>query len=356
MYKSLLRPLVFKFDSEDIHDYTIAAVSIAERCNIPRLLNQIPLSINDNRLNVKVGSLNFSNPIGLAAGFDKQAVGYSFFESLGFGCIEVGTITSRAQPGNPKPRIFRLEADEAIINRMGFPSLGIQGLIPRLKKISSITNRRASLGINIGKAKDIPLDEAAVDYQNLTNAVAAYADYIAINVSSPNTPDLRKLQQPERLKEIFSLVRQSACGKPIFVKLAPDIEEDDLTQIINTCKESKIDGLIATNTTITRPSTLKSDQSLIAETGGLSGRPLTQKAVDFVSKVHIQSESAFPIIGVGGIFNYQDVLNMMKAGASAVQVYTGLIYEGPFIARTICQELVNYLDQIGAKSLKEAIS
>jgi dihydroorotate dehydrogenase len=337
-YKSLFRKLAFQFNSEIIHDYSLKAIEYSSCLNLPDLIRVLFPAIDDEKLKVNIAGIDFRNPIGLAAGFDKQAVGYDFFHSVGFGSVELGTVTSKAQAGNPKPRIFRLEKDNAVINRMGFPSIGIESFLSRLNSINRI--KGCPLGVNIGKAKDIPLDDAAKDYMFLAKQVANKCDYIAINVSSPNTPDLRKLQEPSRLKEIFSLVISASNGTPVFVKLAPDIETKDLNEIVSVCVDSKISALIATNTTITRPDTLISEQNLISEQGGLSGKPLFNKSVAFIKALSNISSGQIPIIGVGGIFSAGDVHQMLAAGASAVQIYTGLIYEGPFIARKICQALI----------------
>jgi dihydroorotate dehydrogenase len=347
LYKSYIRPLLFSYDSEKIHDATFHLIKILEDVSLAGLLAPL-FHHEDPRLATTVAGIRFRNPVGLAAGFDKQACGYTFFSSLGFGAVEVGTITSVPQDGNPKPRIFRLPQDDALINRMGFPSVGIDAVLPRLQKIAQHKSG-AVIGINIGKAKVVPLEEAAEDYVRLLRQVRGYADYVTINVSSPNTPELRKLQEPERLAALFDALQSESHGKPLFVKLAPDIEADELTKIVDVCKRSAVAALIATNTTVSREGIV----TKIDETGGLSGAPLKHKSLGMVRTLATLSEKQIPIIGVGGIATADDVVAYLQAGASAVQLYTSLIYEGPMVVKRILQGLSKKLDALGGSCLTD---
>ena len=346
-YKKFIRPLLFSVDSEKIHDLSFLGIRLLEDASLSGIIS--PLFFHeDPRLAVNVAGIDFRNPIGLAAGFDKQVLGYQFFSSLGFGAVEVGTITSVPQEGNPKPRIFRFVEDEALINRMGFPSVGIDTVINRLHRIGK-QRAGAVLGVNIGKAKMVPLEEAAEDYQRLLIRVRDIADYVTINVSSPNTPELRKLQEPERLSELFNLLKAQSHGVPLFVKLAPDIELPELRQIVEVCLTCGVSGLIATNTTISRENL----QASTTETGGLSGKPLKQKALSVVKALSEYSEKSLPIIGAGGISTAEDVIDFLKAGACSTQLYTSLIYEGPMLVKTILKDLSKRMDYMKATKLAD---
>jgi dihydroorotate dehydrogenase len=347
IYKKYIRPLLFSVDSEKIHDVTFKVIKTLEDLSLSGII--APFFFHeDKRLETTIAGIHFRNPIGLAAGFDKQAYGYDFFSSLGFGSVEVGTITSVPQDGNPKPRIFRLVEDQALINRMGFPSVGIDVVLPRLEKIAKHKSG-AVIGVNIGKAKSIPLEEASEDYVRLLKQVRDVADYVAINVSSPNTPELRKLQEPARLTELFGALESESHGKPLFVKIAPDIESGELRNIVEVCKRSSIAGLIATNTTLSREGLI----SRTDEAGGLSGNPLRVKSLAIIEELSNYSEKTLPIIGVGGISSAEHVIQCLQAGASSVQLYTSLIYEGPMVVNRILKGLSSYLDAQGVGSLSE---
>lgn len=331
MYKSLIRPVLFKFDPEEVHYFTFNF--LRKFCKIPGALGFLRsrFNIRDKRLEREVFGLKFKNPVGLAAGFDKDAKLYKELDALGFGFIEVGTVTPKPQPGNEKQRLFRLREDSAIINRMGFNNQGVEQMVERLKN-----NDDVLIGGNIGKNKITPNENAVDDYVFSFEALFDYVNYFVVNVSSPNTPNLRELQDKEPLTRLLNtLQRKNAekeSPKPILLKIAPDLTDDQLLDIIDIVKETGIAGVIATNTTISREG-LVSDNK--AETGGLSGKPLTKRSTEVIRFLSEKSGNAFPIIGVGGIHSAQDAIEKLEAGASLVQLYTGFVYEGPELVRKI---------------------
>ena len=345
MYKTLIRPLLFFFDPEQVHYFSFAAIKWLGRLGFGPLIRAI-YQLNDPALERTVFGLKFKNPVGLAAGFDKNAVLYNELADFGFGFVEIGTLTPKAQEGNPKKRLFRLKADQAIINRMGFNNQGVDAAVAALKK-----DHRVLIGGNIGKNKLTPNEKAAADYLICLEALYEHVDYFVVNVSSPNTPGLRELQEKEPLKALLNglmakkkeLLAQAvsseksslaAVNKPLLLKIAPDLTESQLLDIIEIVNESKIDGVIASNTTIER-SGLKSDASLLAEAGGLSGLPVKDKSTQVIRFLSEKSNQAFPIIGVGGIHSAQDALDKLEAGASLVQLWTGFVYEGPALVKKI---------------------
>lgn len=336
MYKSILRPILFKSDPEEIHHFTFSSVrrlfKVPGSKNIIKKLYQV----NDTRLEREVFGLKFKNPVGLAAGFDKDAKLYKELSHFGFGFIEIGTVTPKPQPGNPKKRLFRLKEDQAIINRMGFNNGGVAEAVVRLQK-----NKNVLIGGNIGKNKVTPNDEAVNDYILCFNAMFNVVDYFVVNVSSPNTPGLRELQDKEPLTKLLATLQdlnaQKEKRKPILLKIAPDLTEDQLLDIIDIVATTKIDGVIATNTTISREGLTSVNKE---ETGGLSGKPLTKRSTEVIRFLSERSNKAFPIIGVGGIHSAQDALEKIEAGASLVQLYTGFIYEGPQLIKDINTELL----------------
>lgn len=336
MYKSILRPILFKSDPEEIHHFTFSSVrrlfKVPGSKNIIKKLYQV----NDTRLEREVFGLKFKNPVGLAAGFDKDAKLYKELSHFGFGFIEIGTVTPKPQPGNPKKRLFRLKEDQAIINRMGFNNGGVAEAVVRLQK-----NKNVLIGGNIGKNKVTPNDEAVNDYILCFNALFNVVDYFVVNVSSPNTPGLRELQDKEPLTKLLATLQdlnaQKEKRKPILLKIAPDLTEDQLLDIIDIVATTKIDGVIATNTTISREGLTSVNKE---ETGGLSGKPLTKRSTEVIRFLSERSNKAFPIIGVGGIHSAQDALEKIEAGASLVQLYTGFIYEGPQLIKDINTELL----------------
>lgn len=346
MYKRLVLPLLFRFDAEAVHHFATSALKLILSVPGMRGLARSLYTVNDPRLRRTVFGIDFPNPVGMAAGFDKNAELVPELNALGFGFIEIGTVTPRPQPGNPQPRLFRLKADGGLINRMGFNNKGAGPAAGRLR------NRPAGLivGGNIGKNKDTPNENALDDYLISFRELFDVVDYFVVNVSSPNTPGLRDLQEREPLTRLLQALqgenqtiatRSRVSPKPILLKIAPDLTNSQLDDIIAIVVETRIAGVIATNTTISREG-LHTPANTVAEmgAGGVSGRPVRERATEVIRYLHQQSGGAFPIIGVGGIFTAQDALEKLRAGASLVQVYTGFIYEGPGMAKRICEGLL----------------
>ena len=336
-YRRVLRPLLFRAyggDAERVHEQTLAAVARIGRSR-PALAALAALCAR-HRAPATVAGIQFPGIVGLAAGMDKDGVGIKTWASLGFGYIELGTVTAQTQPGNDRPRLFRLPESRAIINRMGFNNLGASALADRLAAAGVSRGNLAvgiPIGISIGKTKTVPLAEAAQDYLTSLRTVARYADYLAINVSSPNTPGLRSLQDPRTLAELISTLVNEAWRLadggppvPIFVKMAPDLTEAALEEVVGVCTEAGAEGLIATNTTLGRDG-IAAHQPLAGEAGGLSGAPLTRRAREVVR--FLAERTTLPIIGVGGIMSRDDGQAMLDAGASLLQIYTGYVYGGP---------------------------
>ncbi len=336
MYKSLIRPILFKFDPEEVHYFTFNF--LRKFCKIPGALSFLRsrYSIRDKRLEREIFGLKFKNPVGLAAGFDKDAKLYKELDAMGFGFIEVGTVTPKPQPGNEKKRLFRLREDSAIINRMGFNNEGVAKMVERLKD-----NKDVLIGGNIGKNKITPNENAVDDYVFSFEALFDYVDYFVVNVSSPNTPNLRELQDKEPLTRLLNTLQkrnsEKVSYKPILLKIAPDLTNDQLLDIIDIVKETGIAGVIATNTTISREGLVSDNKS---ELGGLSGKPLTKRSTEVIRFLSEKSGKAFPIVGVGGIHSAQDAIEKLEAGASLVQLYTGFVYEGPELIRKINREIL----------------
>ena len=339
MYKLLVRPVLFWFDPEKVHYFTFSAIRLLSK--IPGFLSIFKslYKVNDKRLQTKVFGLTFKNPVGLAAGFDKDAKLYKELSHFGFGFIEIGTLTPKGQEGNPKKRLFRLKEDSAIINRMGFNNGGVIDAVERLKK-----NNGVLIGGNIGKNKLTQNEDAVLDYEICFDALYDYVDYFVVNVSSPNTPNLRALQDKEPLTRLLQTLQNKNAGKPkqkpILLKIAPDLTNEQLLDIIDIVSETKIAGVIATNTTISRDG-LQSENK--AEMGGLSGKPLTRRATEVIRFLSEKSNKAFPIIGVGGIHSAEDAIEKLEAGASLVQLYTGFIYEGPALVKAINKKILQRL-------------
>ena len=331
MYKQLIRPILFFFDPEKVHYFTFSAIRIFSKIPGFSSLFRALYEVKDSRLETEVFGLKFKNPVGLAAGFDKNAVLYKELSNFGFGFIEIGTLTPKAQDGNPKKRLFRLKEDSAIINRMGFNNGGVEEAVLRLKK-----NNGVLIGGNIGKNKVTPNEEATSDYEICFDALFDYVDYFVVNVSSPNTPNLRALQDKEPLTELLQTLQNKNLAKPkqkpILLKIAPDLTDEQLLDIIDIVNETKIAGVIATNTTLSREG-LASENKI--ETGGLSGKPLAKRATEVIRFLSEKSNKSFPIIGVGGIHSAEDAIEKLEAGASLVQLYTGFIYEGPALVKAI---------------------
>lgn len=337
MYKFVLRPLLFLLDAETAHHFSFSSIGLLSKLGLSGLFRKLCV-MDDPGLEREVFGLKFKNPVGLAAGFDKDAKLYNEFSNFGFGFVEIGTLTPKPQLGNPKKRLFRLREDNAIINRMGFNNQGVFDAVERLKK-----EHRVLVGGNIGKNKVTPNDEAVKDYLICFDALFEYVDYFVVNVSSPNTPGLRELQDKKPLTDILKKLKREntklagkydSKEKPILLKIAPDLTDDQLLDIISIVRDSKTDGVIATNTTVERKG-LKSHLTLVEEKGGLSGKPLTQRSTEVIRFLSEKSKGAFPIIGVGGIHSAEDALEKLEAGASLVQLYTGFIYEGPGLIKRI---------------------
>ena len=342
MYKLLIRPIFFLIKPEAIHHLVFSMLKIAFSIpGIKQLVNTF-YQVNNNKLKRELFGLKFDNPVGLAAGFDKDAKLFDELAAFGFSFIEIGTLTPKAQPGNPKPRMFRLPADEALINRMGFNNEGMLAAVERLKRKKS----KVIIGGNIGKNKVTPNEHAVDDYVKCFNTLYSYVDYFAVNVSSPNTPNLRALQDKEPLtallKELKAINAKKPAPKPILLKIAPDLTNEQLDDIVDIVNTTQIDGLIATNTTISREG-LKSTGVDKIGAGGLSGKPVTNRSTEVVRYLSEKSAKTFPIIAVGGVYTAADALEKLKAGASLVQVYTGFIYEGPGIVKNINKGLIKHL-------------
>lgn len=340
MYK-LVKPLFFLMDPETAHHQVTGGLRASAKVwGVPALLKK-SFGLEDPRLERNVFGLHFKNPVGMAAGFDKNAEYVDELADLGFGFIEIGTVTPRPQPGNPKPRMFRLVDDEGVINRMGFNNLGADVAATHLKFVKK--RGQVIIGGNIGKNKTTPNEKAVDDYLSCYDSLYEVVDYFVVNVSSPNTPGLRDLQEKGPLTEILLALKekndQVATPRPILLKIAPDLTNEQLDDIIDLVQTTKIDGIIATNTTISREG-LRSDRDLVKEAGGLSGRPLTKRATEVIRYLHQHSGGAFPIIGVGGIHSAEDALEKLAAGASLIQLYTGFVYEGPVLIKRICKALL----------------
>ncbi len=349
LYRYLLRPILFRLgrgDAETAHERTLHLLARLSR--IPwlcRALEQVTAT-RDPRLRREVFDIQFPNPVGLAAGMDKDGIALPAWAALGFGFVEVGTVTAHPQPGNPRPRLFRLPAHEALINRMGFNNAGAAALAQRLSRLPSLS---IPIGISIGKSKITPLDQAVADYCESFRLLFPYAAYVAINVSSPNTPGLRQLQDADHLRELLGALQQEnrALGRrdsrgprPLLVKIAPDLSETAIEEALAVCADYEVAGIIATNTTISRPALPGVDPALVAETGGLSGHPLAERARQIVAFVARITGGRLPIIGVGGIHSPDDAQRMLDAGATLIQLYTGLVYHGPLLPHRINRALL----------------
>lgn len=342
MYKLLLKPIFFLWPPERAHHLTITLLKITLSIPLIGWLFKQLHQVKDKRLERKVFGLTFPNPVGLAAGFDKDGKYYRPMAALGFGFIEIGTVTPVPQGGNPQPRLFRLPKDEGLINRMGFNNEGVDAMVERLKKPKP---KGLIIGGNIGKNKVTPNEEAIRDYSICFEALFPYVDYFVVNVSSPNTPGLRELQEKEPLTALLThlqqLNKQKSKPKPILLKIAPDLTNEQLDDIVVIVQSTRLDGVIATNTTIDR-SRLKTDSREINAigNGGLSGAPLTDRSTEVIRYLHEQSKGQITIIGVGGIKSPEDALEKIKAGASLVQIYSGMVYEGPTLIKKINQALL----------------
>ena len=341
MYKQFLRPLVFKLNPEKAHYLTFDLMKLALGNPFGRFMSKSLLNFNHPKLKKQLFGLTFENPVGLAAGLDKDAKVFNELAALGFGFIEIGTLTPKPQAGNDKPRLFRLPNDKAIINRMGFNNEGVDAAVIRLK------NRKTNviIGGNIGKNKITANEDAIKDYEYCFNALFDVVDYFVVNVSSPNTPNLRELQDKEPLTNLLNHLQKinnsKPKRKPLLLKIAPDLTNSQLDDIIDIVASTKIDGIVATNTTIARePLTYPKSEIEAIGMGGLSGKPLTKRSTEVIAYLKTKSNNAFPVIGVGGIHSPEDAIEKIKAGADLIQLYTGFIYEGPALIKNINKELV----------------
>ena len=341
MYKSLVKPALFTLDAERAHHVVFNNLRRAARLPGTKTLLRKLYDYQHPNLEREVFGLQFPNPVGLAAGFDKNAMLTDEMATMGFGFVEIGTVTPRPQPGNPAPRLFRLPKDEALINRMGFNNDGAATVAARLAKRR---NRQLIIGGNIGKNKDTSNERAADDYVACFDALAEVVDYFVVNVSSPNTPNLRQLQEKEPLIKLLQQVQERnlsrATPRPLLLKIAPDLTDSQLDDILEIARETKLSGLVATNTTISRAG-LSTDTGYVGSlgAGGLSGRPLRARATEVIRYLHQKSNGALPIIGSGGIHSAADAQEKLAAGASLIQLYTGFIYEGPGLVKRINQQL-----------------
>ncbi len=344
MYKFFIRPLLFLLDPEKVHKLSFAAIRLLSKMGFSALFRSLYV-IENKELEREVFGLKFKNPVGLAAGFDKNASLYNELADFGFGFIEIGTLTPKPQEGNPKKRLFRLKEDQAIINRMGFNNKGVFDAVDRLKK-----KHKVLIGGNIGKNKDTLNQDAVKDYLICFDALFDYVDYFVVNVSSPNTPGLRELQEREPLTDLLKQLKKenskyaqkgNCPEKPILLKIAPDLTDSQLMDIISIVDQTKIDGVIATNTTIVRNG-LKSSCFLIEEKGGLSGKPLTDRSTEVIRFLAEKSNKSFSIIGVGGIHSPEDALEKLDAGADLIQLWTGFVYEGPALVKKINKAILEH--------------
>lgn len=354
MYRKILKPILFLFQPEAAHHFVFASMKIIFKIPLLWRIVRRYYSVEDEKLKRTVFGIDFANPVGVAAGLDKNATMFDELFCFGFGCVEIGTVTPVAQKGNPKPRMFRLIKDEVIINRMGFNNDGVKRIAERLRKRKS----NVIIGGNIGKNKNTPNEKAIEDYEICFRELYDVVDYFVVNVSSPNTPGLRELQEKEPLKKIlFRLkeISEELCAvatpspservgvrhKPILLKIAPDLTNEQLDEIVEVVLETKLDGIVATNTTINREN-LKASKAEIENcgSGGLSGKPLTKRSTEVISYLHKKSQGKFSIVGVGGIHSAEDAIEKLNAGASLVQLYTGFIYEGPGLVKKICKRLL----------------
>ncbi len=370
IYQAVIHPFLFnlvKLDPEWLHQQTIHSFSWLSKirnhpfgnCLNKSLQNSLCLKHQD--LEQNLFGLNFPNPVGLAAGFDKDGLAAAIWSSFGFGFAELGTVTYHAQAGNPLPRLFRLPLDKAALNRMGFNNYGALALAERLTPIEKESNLPIPIGINLGKSRITPLAASAQDYLQSFCLLKNLGDYFVINVSSPNTPGLRSLQDATMLSVIFDLLQQeNTSNKPLLVKIAPDLEWEAIAQIVNLVKTYKLAGIIATNTTINRDG-LKTEviqstgKSPADEAGGISGQPLRQRSTEVIRFIWQETQGQMPIIGVGGIFSPEDAWEKITAGASLIQIYTGWIYQGPFVVREILAGLLAKLAENGLNSLSQAV-
>jgi len=360
LYEKIAKPYIFfKMNPEKAHHATIRGLRIAQRVpGMRSLMRMMYASPDAGELRQSLWGIDFPNPLGLAAGLDKNGEAAGSFSSIGFGFIEVGTVTPKAQPGNESPRLFRLPEDEALVNRMGFNNEGTEAMRQHLMKLRA---RPIPIAVNIGKNKITPNEQAVQDYRTCMRILYDVGSFFVVNISSPNTPNLRSLQHGDDLRNLLTGVieerdllaaERGQPGKAVLVKISPDLTEDETMQTVDIIRNSGVSGIIATNTTITRPDLRNPNAK---ETGGLSGKPLKQLAIDKIRFIYRQTEGQIPIIGSGGIFNGDDAYEMIRAGASLVEIYSALIYKGPEVNRAINKRLLERLRQDGYRHISEAV-
>ena len=349
LYRRLIRPAAFALDAETAHEIGIESLRLGLASELAQRIAVKRFACEPFPLMERFG-LTFAKPLGMAAGFDKNGIVVNQLAALGFGFVEVGTVTLNPQKGNDKPRLFRLTEDQALINRLGFNNEGAVAVAHRLKRLQ----RRCIVGVNIGRNKDVPNKEAVENYIACFDLVHEVADYVAVNISSPNTPNLRDLQRGENLEELLGALRDRNREKPLLVKIAPDLTEPEMEEIVDTCMRLGVAGIIATNTTVARTGLRSRDIDAIGA-GGLSGQPLLQRSNEVIRSIYRHSKGLLPIIGVGGVFSAEDAFDKIAAGACLVQAYTGFIYKGPVFARDINNGLLNILKERGFASVDAAI-
>jgi dihydroorotate dehydrogenase len=360
IYKTIVRPLLFRKDPESSHDLIL---NLLARLEFLYGTLEDFYKVEDPRLNVKIGPLTFKNPVGLAGGFDKNAVAPKMISAFGFGFMELGAITAQAQPGNPKPRLYRLPEDLALINRLGFNNQGARAIAVKLDRLRARGGLpKIPLGMNIGRTKIVETRDATADFLACFEALFPHGDFFTLNVSSPNTPNLRDLQEKSLLRELAAAIqeknrhlaeRRRTEPKPLFVKIAPDMEFSQVDEIIDVVESTNLSGIVATNATAFMREKLRSHHG--PEPGGLSGRPITKMVTAIVAHIYRATGGRLPIIGVGGIFDAQDAYDKIKSGASAVQIYTGWIYEGPGAVKRINKGLLRLLQRDGLKQISDAV-
>jgi dihydroorotate dehydrogenase len=360
MYRQVLKPFLFRMDPEHIHHKMIGALKQAGKFPGGTALLQAMYGVKPHpELETELWGIQFPHPVGLAAGLDKNGQAVPAFSSVGFGFMEVGTVTPKGQPGNDMPRLFRLPPDEALINRMGFNNAGADEMV---KELASIRHRPIPVAVNIGKNKDTPNEQAVEDYVQCIRTLYDYANLFVVNISSPNTPGLRNLQHGDELRALLAAVteemdtqkrkRSADAALPILVKIAPDMDQMELEQVVETISSSRISGIIATNTTLSREGLTHSNAS---ETGGLSGKPLTSRSTEVIRSIYKLTEGKLPIIGSGGIFTAEDAYDKIRAGASLVEIYTSLIYKGPEVNRELAAGLLRLLRRDGFSHISQAV-
>jgi dihydroorotate dehydrogenase len=356
LYRAALRPALFALDAERAHELTLRSLAVAHRAPAARAALRAAFGVaDDGALAVEVFGRRFPSPLGIAAGLDKEAVAYNALGAMGFSFVEVGTITAHPQPGNPRPRLFRLPRDGAVINRMGFNNPGCEATA---RTLAAHPSDGVIVGVNLGKSKVTALVDAPADYAASARALAPHADYAVINVSSPNTPGLRTLQSVDALAGIVRAVRPALADRavPLLVKIAPDLADEDIDAVVDLCIGESVAGIVATNTTLRRDGLATSSDAVEAlGDGGLSGSPLRARSRAVVARISARASRALPIIGVGGVSTADDAWALIEAGASLVQVYTGFIYRGPTMARELAGGLRARLRADGASSLAAVV-